>query len=193
MSAQHNAVQLFRCTLSEYHAPAACHSAGSLWLSSILPTQTFVSVDIRTFGKEAVTFHQHCDWVVKENMFCNSEKHKAVKLILSRQHILTLVIRRVQWAQVGKSVRVWLSQGGKQHCLLQQQSRGSLLHSREVWATVVSGLSEELWMRHICPLREWANYSDSFTTHSSWLHLGSMVKSIHTVLIRVLQCTQALS
>ena len=34
-------MQLFSCTLScVYHAPAAWHSAGTLWLSSILPTQT---------------------------------------------------------------------------------------------------------------------------------------------------------
>ena len=40
------------------------------------PFQTLVSVDFGTFGKEAVAFHQHCDWVVKENMFCNSENIK---------------------------------------------------------------------------------------------------------------------
>ena len=51
-----NILLLHRLCVSGYHAPAAWHSAGSFWLSSI--HWTLVSVDIWTFGKEDVTFRQ---------------------------------------------------------------------------------------------------------------------------------------
>ena len=91
-----------------------------LWLSSILPTQTFVSVDVWTFGKQAATFHQHCDWVIETFSEIPHTESSEVDT-LKTKYCLLVVSRRVHWVQVvGKSVRVWLSQGegGKQHCLL---------------------------------------------------------------------------
>ena len=82
-----------------------------LWLS---PLWHWCHVSGReTFGKEGLIFRQNCE------LFVDCSFWQKVKRSANFQgKLLSDVSKRVQWAQVGKSVRVWLSQRRKQHCLL---------------------------------------------------------------------------
>ena len=66
------------------------------------------------FGKEGVLFRQN--W--KVYVFFFGWKWGGPRTWPFQGKLLSNVSKRVQWAQVGKSVRVWLSQRRKQHCLL---------------------------------------------------------------------------